>query len=219
MRITLSIADEARKQEAVHNDTSAVPCPLRGDTAVHRLFRALGAYDPATAAHSVRVRWYALWIAEELGLDPLQTRQLSAAALLHDLGKLCVSRSILHKPGPLSASEYRVMQRHSVVGERLVRATIPCPAVAAAIRSHHERPDGGGYPDGLEHGEIPLLAQILAVADAYDAMTSKRVYAATLRGERAVAVLRGEEGRQFEALIVQHFVTSLSKPWARGTAR
>jgi putative nucleotidyltransferase with HDIG domain len=218
MRIALSIADEARN-ESLHDSASAFPCPLSGDSASHRLFRAIGVYDPATAAHSVRVRWYALWIAEELGLDPLQSRQLSAAALLHDLGKLCVSRSILHKPGRLTPSEYRVMQRHSVVGERLVRATIPCPGVAAAIRSHHERPDGGGYPDGLEEREIPLLAQILAVADAYDAMTSKRAYAPTLRGEGAVAVLRGEEGRQFEAMIVQHFIKSLTKPWARGTAR
>src|SRR4051794_10376807 len=140
MRVNLPFAEQSSIRLALSNGPAELPCPLRADSAVHRLFRALGSYDPATAAHSVRVRWYALWIADEIGLDALQSRQLSAAALLHDLGKLCVPRSILHKPGPLTAAEYRIMQGHSATGERLVRATVPCPAVAAAVRSHHERP-------------------------------------------------------------------------------
>jgi len=221
MRTTLAIAEECSGQAFLDEAIAEIPqfCPLRAESGVHRLFRALGQYDPATAAHSMRVRWYALWIGDEIGLNPQQTRQLGAAALLHDVGKLCLPRSILHKPGPLNASEWTRMRGHSIIGERLLRATVPCPAVAAAVRSHHERIDGEGYPDRLAGTAIPVLAQVLAVADAYDAMTSFGPYAGTLSGEGALAVLRDEAGRHFDSGVVAHFAATLAKPWARGVAR
>jgi len=217
----LQLAEDCTGQALLDDAVAEIPhyCPLRAESAVHRLFRAMAQYDPATAAHSVRVRWYALWIADELGLDPQQVRQLGAAALLHDIGKLCLPRKMLHKPGPLTTSEWARMRGHSIIGERLLRATVPCPAVAAAVRSHHELVDGRGYPDRLAGSEIPVLAQVLSVADAYDAMTSARSYAITLSGEGALAVLRDEAGRHFDSGVVAHFAATLAKPWARGVAR
>ncbi len=184
---------------------------------VRRMARAIAGHDPATADHSVRVWRYATAVAEELGLDARQREQLGVAAKLHDVGKICIPAAILNKPGELNADEARWVQDHAVVGERIVRTLTPCPAVAEAVRGHHERHDGTGYPDGLRGDAVPYLARLLAVADAYAAMTDARPYAPPLTGPDALAVLRRESGRQFHPEAVEALIRAVGKlvPFAR----
>src|SRR5262245_11365574 len=134
-------------------------------SAITSLARTLEERDPYTAGHSRRVRSYALRLAEALGLDVRQRRLLSLAAKLHDLGKVAVPDAILHKPAALTADEMRVVRLHPEVGERILTPVVRNKVVLAAIRGHHERLDGSGYPDGLRGASIPLLARVIAIPD------------------------------------------------------
>src|SRR4029077_19378264 len=142
------------------------------------------ARDAYTSGHSLRVRLYSLKLADALGLNPRERKLLSLAATLHDIGKVGIPEAVLNKPGPLNEQEYRVIQEHPVIGERILTPIIRNKTVLAVIRGHHERMDGRGYPDGLAGTEIHLLARVLTVADCFDAMTTSRAY----RGALPVAV-------------------------------
>jgi putative two-component system response regulator len=174
-------------------------------SAIDSLVRTLEARDPYTSGHSMRVRRYVVRLGEALGLDARTRKQLSLAAKLHDIGKVGVPEVILNKPATLTADEYRTVCEHPVIGERILSPIIRNPAVLAAIRSHHERLDGTGYPDGLCGADIPVLARLITIADCFDALTSTRAYRAALPPTEALCVLRAGAGTQFDPEFVQAF--------------
>ena len=185
-------------------------------TQLHRestevLARAIQAKDVAGSMHIERVQYYAASLARRLALSERDTQAVETAALLHDIGKLAVPEHILSKPGPLSADERKKMQIHAQVGAEIVAAVaFPCP-VAPLIRSHHERWDGTGYPDGLRGEDIPIGARILAVVDTFDAATSDRPYRRSVSREAALQILEREAGRGLDPTLVTHFTEILPR--------
>ena len=176
------------------------------EAVVGRWMRALQAHDPETVGHCWRVRRQALRLAVALGLGRGACRQLALAAVLHDVGKVEVPRTVLQKPGRLTAEESLRVQRHPAAGERLLAADVRDPVVLAAIRNHHERHDGAGYPDRLRGETVPLLARVLALADCYDAMRSDRPYRPGLSRQAALAVVRQGAGSQFDPRLAAAFL-------------
>jgi diguanylate cyclase (GGDEF)-like protein len=169
------------------------------------LAEALDMRDPSTGRHSRTVGEYARQTAEALELAPERVQRIHAAGVLHDLGKLGIADAILYKPGPLSDSEWEEMKRHPEIGARiLLHAGLA--DIAQWVRAHHERVDGGGYPDGLDAEEIPLEARILAVADAYEAMIADRPYRAGMAPADARAELERCSGGQFDPVVVRAFL-------------
>src|SRR2546422_3922675 len=177
--------------------------------AIDSLVRTLEVRDPYTCGHSLRVRRYVLRLAEAVGLNALYRRRLSLAATLHDIGKLGVPEVILHKPSPLYDEEIGIIRDHPIIGERILAPIIRNPGVLQAIRAHHERYDGGGYPDGLRGDQIPFLARLIAVADCFDAMTSSRAYREALPWDEAKEFLRRGAGTQFDPALVGPFLEVL----------
>jgi HD-GYP domain-containing protein (c-di-GMP phosphodiesterase class II) len=151
------------------------------------------------------VRGYALRLGEAVGLDSRQRRLLSLAAKLHDIGKVGVPDAILHKPAALDADEDRVVREHPVIGERILAPVIRHREVLAAIRGHHERLDGRGYPDGLRGEAVPLLARLIAIPDCFDALTTSRAYRAALPAGQALAILDAGAGSHFDPEFVRAF--------------
>ncbi|WP_281759463.1 HD-GYP domain-containing protein [Alicyclobacillus hesperidum] len=181
------------------------------------LAAALDARDPYTAGHSIRVAAYAEAIGRQVGLAADVITQLRQSALLHDIGKIGIRDEVLLKDGRLTDEEFAVIQQHPVIGESIVRQIQPDTAMKPllpGIRSHHERYDGKGYPDGLSGSDIPLFGRILAVADAYDAMTSDRPYRAGMAPERAIAILLDGRGTQWDPVFVDAFVAAQEHPTA-----
>jgi diguanylate cyclase (GGDEF)-like protein/putative nucleotidyltransferase with HDIG domain len=160
---------------------------------------------PGLASHVRTVSELATATATELGMVGDDLDALRHAAALHDIGKMAVPESVLEKPGPLSDSEWDLMRRHTLVGERILAAAPALERSAQLVRSSHERVDGTGYPDGLGGDAIPLGARIILVADAFDAMTSKRSYGRVLSRDDALAELRHCAGTQFDAAVVAAF--------------
>jgi HD-GYP domain-containing protein (c-di-GMP phosphodiesterase class II) len=161
--------------------------------------------DPYTAGHARRVTSYSLLLGMELSLAQDELADLWLAAALHDVGKICVSDEVLCKPGPLTPEETAAMKAHPVVGARLL-APVRCMRQAVGgVRHHHERYDGRGYPDGLQGMEIPLPARIIAVADSFDAITTRRPYRDARSPEQAAREIRGGEGTQFCPSVVRAF--------------
>jgi HD-GYP domain-containing protein (c-di-GMP phosphodiesterase class II) len=147
----------------------------------------------------------AVQVGKELGLTDGELEDVRAAAELHDVGKIAIPDAILNKPSWLNDEEWEFMRQHTVIGERIVLSAPSLARAAAFIRSSHERMDGTGYPDGLAGAEIPLGARIIAVCDAYDAMTSDRPYSHALTREASLAELRSHAGSQFDAAVVNVF--------------
>jgi putative nucleotidyltransferase with HDIG domain len=158
--------------------------------------------DEYTGVHSRGVVEIALVIADELGLDEEQRRLVEFGAMLHDIGKITTPDDILNKPGPLDDEEWNVMRTHTVAGQRLLdRVGGTLHDVGIVVRSSHERYDGHGYPDGLAGTDIPLAARIVAVADAYSAMTTRRAYREALDPSHAIAELDANAGTQFDPIV------------------
>jgi putative two-component system response regulator len=173
---------------------------------VHALVHSLEAKDAYTRGHSMRVAYYSLGIARALDLDKDVVDTIAIGAELHDLGKIGVSESILHKEGKLTVEEYRHIMEHTVIGFRILGPLMrDAPAVLAIVRSHHERLDGRGVPDGLRGDTIPFEARVVSVADAFDAMTSVRPYRPSLSVAHAMRELEEGKGVQFDAAIVDAF--------------
>jgi putative two-component system response regulator len=171
---------------------------------------ALEVKDPYTRGHSIRVSQYARVIARELGLDAGAVRDIEVGGHVHDIGKIGVREAVLNKPGPLTEDEYRHIMTHPVLGWRILSPLLrENPVALNVVRSHHERYDGRGVPDGLAGEGIPLEARIAAVADSFDAMTTSRPYRRALTLEEAVAELRRCRGAQFDAAIVDAFVRAV----------
>jgi diguanylate cyclase (GGDEF)-like protein/putative nucleotidyltransferase with HDIG domain len=173
------------------------------------LARAVDARDVYTGSHSQRVAELAARVARRLGLPEEEVELTKLAASLHDLGKLAIPEEILRKPGPLTEPERIVLERHPQIGFRMLESLGVDP-VADWVLHHHERWDGSGYPDGLPGDHIPLGARIIFVADAYDAMTSERVYRRRVAPEQAIAELERCAGSQFDPGIVSAFATELA---------
>jgi HD-GYP domain-containing protein (c-di-GMP phosphodiesterase class II) len=149
-------------------------------------------------------------IAKRMGLEREQIELTRLAGRLHDLGKLAIPEEILRKPGPLNEAERLVLERHPQIGFRMLES-LGIEPIATWVLHHHERWDGRGYPDGLGGEEIPLGSRILFVADAYDAMTSDRIYRGKLPHESAVAELERCAGAQFDPNVVSWFVEGLER--------
>jgi diguanylate cyclase (GGDEF)-like protein/putative nucleotidyltransferase with HDIG domain len=170
---------------------------------IEALALAIEAKDDTTHAHLRRVKVYAIAIAEELGLEEDQIRALEAAALLHDIGKLAVPEYIINKPGKLTKEEFERMKVHPVVGAEILECVqFPYPVVPI-VRSHHEKWDGSGYPDGLRSEEIPIGARILSAVDCLDALASDRQYRRALPLEKALEVVVSESEKSFDPRIVE----------------
>ena len=170
---------------------------------IEALALAIEAKDHTTHKHLQRVRVFAVAIAQRLGLSEDEIEALRAAALLHDIGKLAVPEHIINKPGKLTPEEFEKMKIHPIVGsEILERVAFPYP-VAPIVRSHHERWDGTGYPDGLKHEEIPIGARILAAVDCLDALASDRQYRNALSLDHAMEKVAAMSGTSFDPRVVE----------------
>lgn len=161
----------------------------------------IDAKDPYTEGHSRRVAEYSAQLAENLGLAKEQVDNIRTIALLHDIGKIGVSDQILNKSGKLTDEEFVKMREHTTIGSEIIKNVETIPDIYDGVRHHHERYDGRGYPDGLAGEEIPFVARIIAVADAYDAMTSNRVYRKHLPYNIVIAELEKYSGTQFDPQI------------------
>jgi len=169
---------------------------------IEALSLAIEAKDHNTHAHLRRVQTYALQIGKDLGLNSSELDAIRAAAMLHDIGKLAVPEQILSKPGRLTPEEFDKMKIHPIVGaEILDRVHFPYPVVPI-VRSHHEKWDGSGYPDGLKGNAIPIGARILSAVDCFDALTSERPYRRAISPDEAMGHLEAESGRSFDPRIV-----------------
>lgn len=169
---------------------------------IETLALAIDAKDDTTAAHLRRVQTYAMEVGKDLELSPLEMQALEAAALLHDVGKLAVPEYIISKPGKLTPEEFEKMKVHTIVGAELVeRVGFPCP-VAPMVRSHHERYDGTGYPDGLIGEQIPIGGRILAAIDCLDALASDRQYRRALPLDEAMDYVVKGAGKSFDPKVV-----------------
>lgn len=174
------------------------------------LVATLDARDQYTAGHSAAVAIYARDIAGRMGLSEEKQELVHLCGLVHDIGKIGLPGGLLEKPGPLTLEERRQMEKHSEIGERILRNVEDYSEIADIVRSHHERIDGMGYPDGLHAEEIPLLARIIGVADAYDAMTSDRPYREALPSRVARMRLAQAVETQFDTTVVAAFEAILA---------
>jgi diguanylate cyclase (GGDEF)-like protein/PAS domain S-box-containing protein len=181
-----------------------------------RTIAALGAAaeirDPFIRGHQERTSRLAATVAKEMGLSAARVRNLTTAGLLHDLGKVSVGESILNKPGKLSESEFAKMKEHPALGASMIASGAEAlQPLAPIVRHHHERFDGGGYPDGLARENIPLEARILSVVDAFDAMTHERAYRKALSTEEALGEIERGAGTRFDHAVVQTFLGVVRK--------
>lgn len=174
------------------------------------LVAALDARDEYTAGHSAAVAVYARDIAARMQLTAEQRQLVHLAGLVHDIGKVGLPAGLLEKPGPLTLEERRIMEEHSVIGERILAKVDDYREIAKIVRHHHERVDGNGYPDGLDGEGIPLLSRIIAVADAYNAMTSGRPYRDAMPSRVARLRLAQAVGSQFDTGVVAAFEAILA---------
>lgn len=174
------------------------------------LVAALDARDRYTAGHSAAVAVYARDIAKRLGLSDDEAQLTHLTGLVHDIGKVGLPAGLLEKPGALTLEERRVMEEHSEIGERILRNVDDYSEIATIVRHHHERVDGNGYPDGLHGDDIPLISRILAVADAYNAMTSGRPYRDAMPSRVARFRLAQATGTQFDTTVVAAFEAILA---------
>ncbi len=174
--------------------------------AITALAYAMEAKDKYTSGHSYRVAEMSLAIAKELGMDRSRIEKVRFAGVIHDIGKIGVKESILNKPAPLSATEFDIVKSHPQTGAHILAPVVEDEEILKVVKHHHERYDGRGYPDGLPGEDIPLGARIVAVADAYDAMTSDRPYRAPLPVERTLDEIRQAAGSQFDPRVVQAFL-------------
>jgi cyclic di-GMP phosphodiesterase len=192
----LKIGIERNFERRIHEITSSTLCAL---------VQLLDLKDSTTGEHSSRLAECAITTAKLLGLSDEETRQIEIAAVLHDLGKIGIPDEILKKPSRLTIEEQTIMRRHPEYGWVVVQNIPGCEQASLLILHHHEMWDGGGYPAGLKGKDIPLGARVVAVADAFDAMTTDRCYRKGMPFEKAVATLERFAGTQFDPEVVEIF--------------
>ncbi|HEV2109033.1 MAG TPA: HD-GYP domain-containing protein [Thermomicrobiales bacterium] len=170
---------------------------------IESLADALEQRDQYTHQHSIRVTGYAAAILDQIPHIPFEVREtILSAARIHDVGKVAISDIALNKPGKLNEDEWREIQRHAAIGGRIVEHLAIYREQATIVRNHHERWDGGGYPDGLKGDEIPFGSRVIAVADTFDAMTSDRAYRPGMSASVAMSIISRESGLQFDPQVV-----------------
>jgi len=192
-RQAAEIKDAFDKLEATYDQTLAA------------LMSALDARDRETEGHSSRVSNMTAKLGEALHFTGEQLKVLERGSLLHDIGKIGISDTILHKPGPLSDAEWNIMRCHPDIGAKIVAGIPFLEDTIPLIRHHQERWDGTGYPDGLQGEEIPILARMFSIVDAFDALTSKRPYRQKISTQEAIEYIRGQAGILFDPQIVDVF--------------
>ncbi len=173
---------------------------------IYSLARAIEARDAYTEGHTERVAEYAVALGRTLDLSETDLQWVEQGAILHDVGKIGIRDSILNKPGPLTPEEYEQMKTHSALGEHICKSLKSLAPILDIIRHHQERIDGKGYPDGLTGDRMSVGARIVALVDAYDAMTSDRPYRKRLERAEAVRRLREGAGTQWDARMVEAFI-------------
>ncbi|MDD4953472.1 MAG: HD domain-containing protein [Candidatus Omnitrophica bacterium] len=178
---------------------------------VQSLVRILEAKDAYTKGHSDRVANYAQAIALNMGFAQNKVELVRKAAQLHDIGKLAVHEGILNKKEALTEEEWRIIKEHPIIGEEVLKPVLLDEEMLSMVRSHHERYDGGGYPDKIKGDAINIFAQIISVADAYDAMTSPRAYREARDKEKAITELKNNSGSQFNTQVVKAFLKVLAQ--------
>jgi HD-GYP domain-containing protein (c-di-GMP phosphodiesterase class II) len=177
---------------------------------VHTFVSEIEIKDQITRDHVIRTGELAMRVGERYRMSGSDLRNLGLAAMLHDVGKVHVPDEILKKPARLTAEEYEVMKLHPVDGEAMIAADPALASAARIVRSHHERFDGGGYPDGLAGRDIPLASRIIAVCDAFDAMTNDRQYRKAMSTAMAFAILREHAGSQWDERVVEHVMAAVA---------
>jgi two-component system cell cycle response regulator len=225
-RAVAAAKDLGRDRTVIYSDEVARTLAESGGEAdselqlatVIALAEALDIRDTGTGQHSHTVGRYAELMARELGFDEEHVERVHLAGVLHDIGKIGISDLVLSKPGPLDAEEWQQMYTHPEIGARLLSRS-EFDDLRAWILAHHERPDGIGYPYGLSGDDIPVEARILAVADAFEAMTADRVYRPALGDEGARAELQAGAGTQFDSEVVSVFLRALDAGRARRLRR
>lgn len=171
---------------------------------------ALDAKDAYTEGHAERVAAYSAHIARKLGMSEEEAGNIRFVALFHDIGKIGVPDVVLNKPGRLTTDEYDKMKQHTIVGGEIIKDLDMIPGVYVGARYHHERYDGKGYPEGLKGEDIPYIARIIATADAFDAMTTNRIYRKRLTNEQALDELRKGMGTQFDSKVAGALIELIS---------
>jgi len=178
---------------------------------VRSLAAAIDAKDPYTRGHSERVNRFCMVIAKELGLDEKMQKNVQLCALLHDVGKIGVPISVLRKKEKLTDEDWAYIRRHPVLGAEIISPIRQLAELASSIRHHHERYDGGGYPDNLKGEQIPLIGRMLAVADTFDALTSERPYRNGLSDKAALEEIEACKGTQLDPMCVEAFLAGYQK--------
>jgi putative nucleotidyltransferase with HDIG domain len=173
---------------------------------IFSLARAVEAKDSLTEAHTERVALRARELGARAGLIGADLDDLYRGGMIHDIGKIGIPDAILLKPAPLSNAEFKIIHQHPELGVEIARPLRSAASLLSIIRHHHERIDGGGYPDGLTGEEIPIMARIVSICDAFDAMISDRPYRRGKTVEEAIAILRQGAGRQWDGRLVELFV-------------
>ncbi|MEO8091903.1 MAG: HD domain-containing phosphohydrolase [bacterium] len=175
------------------------------------LVRMLAERHPEIGDHLSEVAALSDLVGQELGLDESERSSVVQAASLLDIGKVAIPESVLSRPGPLDEDESRLVRQHTLIGERILAAAPALIRASKLVRWSHERMDGEGYPDGIPGERIPIGSQIVAVCDAYEAMTSERPHVEPMRSEDALTELRRCAGTQFDARVVEAFAVALGK--------
>ncbi|WP_281863629.1 GAF and HD-GYP domain-containing protein [Planomicrobium okeanokoites] len=212
--VSLAVALASQSAMALHNSQMYDELQQMFLSMIRTLAKVLDARDPYTAGHSERVANYSVWIAGKLGMAADKKKELYKAALLHDVGKIGIPDDILRKPDRLTKEEYDSIKLHTVIGADILSNMEPKRAMADVIqtaRSHHERIDGSGYPDGLKGNEISLFARIVGVADTFDAMTTARSYSKGMPYSDATEELIRCKDTLFDSAIVDAFTTVLAE--------
>lgn len=201
IRLARRILRNHRRQTALFENLRSTLFSL-----IQGLTKALEAKDPYTCGHSERVARIAVRLSQQMNLPEQQIGDIYLAGLLHDIGKIGIRDEVLAKPGALTESEYKHVQQHPIIGHRILKGIAQLEHLIPGVRGHHERVDGLGYPDGKSGNKISLMARILAVADACDAMMSPRPYRPSLPPSAIIQIMRQGAGTQWDAEIVEIFL-------------
>lgn len=208
-------ANVAEKTRRLQQAIMPLPDPdlvsVSVEEVIGELSRVVTVRDEETGEHILRMSHYAALLAERAGLAGEHIQRIRLASALHDVGKIGIPDSVLLKPGPLSPGEFAVMQTHTVIGHRILAGSqSPLLRLGAAIAlNHHERWDGGGYPNGIAGVAIPAEARVASVADVFDALTSDRCYRPAMSVDQAIAIMKGGRGTQFDPDLLDVFLASL----------
>ena len=202
-----TLLDAVVKERTKELEVSYEKLKIANRQALFGLAEAIEAKDPYTKGHCGRVAAFSLVLAKEAGYPADGLETLEFGAFLHDIGKIGIKDAVLLKPGPLDEAEWVHMREHPVKGYDIASKIEMLHPIMAAVRNHHERWDGSGYPDKMKELEIPLAARIVAIADAYDAMSTDRPYKAALSLEECNSILRKTAGKMYDPDLIEVFVS------------